>query len=137
MAAIAKSGTPSLCSLEPQQGDSITGLVAGEALAAFDACYIKSDGKAWLATAAAADAKGYVRGYAARAVAAGQPITLFRECRVRYGASLTPGANVFLSSATPGALQDTAGAHAPNAIGYCVDDTRIQLWDTREGAPQA
>lgn len=137
MAAIAKSGTPSLCSVEPQQGDSITGLFAGEALTEFDACYIKSDGLVMLATAAAADAKGYVRGYASRAVAAGQPITLYRECRVRYGAGLTPGANVFLSAATPGALADAAGAHAPNAIGYVVDATRIQLWDTREGAPQA
>jgi hypothetical protein len=134
MADVAKSGTPSLSSLEPQQGDSITGLVAGEAIAAFDACYIKSDGKAWLATAAAADAKIYVRGYAARAAAAGQPVTLYRECRVRYGAGLTPGANVYLSATTAGGLVDAAPANAANALGYCVDDTRIQLWDYREGA---
>ena len=137
MADIAKSGTPSLCSIEPQQGDTITGLVAGEALGAFDACYIKSDGEAWLATAATAAVTGYVRGYAARAVAAGQPVTLYRECRVNDGAGLTPGAHVFLSAATAGALADAASVHAPNHIGYVVDATRIQLWDTREGAAQA
>jgi hypothetical protein len=132
MADIAKSGTPSLCSVEPQQGDSITGLVAGEALGAFDACYIKSDGKAWKATAAAADVKVYVRGYAARAVAAGAPITLYRECRASYGAAMTPGANVYLSAATAGALADAASENAPHALGYVVDATRVQLWETRE-----
>lgn len=133
MPDVAKSGTPSLCSLLPQQGDVITGLIAGEALGAFDACYIKSDGKAWLADASAADAEIFVRGYAAREVAAGQPVTLYRECRVRYGAGLTPGVNLFLSAATPGALADARAAGAPTAIGYVVDATRVQLWDYREG----
>lgn len=136
MAAITKIAAPSLASLEPQQGDTITGLVTGEAVTAFDACYIKSDGKIWLATGAAADAAAFVRGYASRAAAAGQPVTLYRECRVEYGTGLTPGTNVFLSAATPGALADALGAHAPNAVGYVVDATRIQLWDTRQGAVQ-
>jgi outer membrane protein assembly factor BamB len=133
MADVDKTGTPSLSSVEPQQGDSITGLVTAEAVEAFDACYINSAGKIALATAAAADEKIYVRGYAARAAAAGAPVTLFRECRARYGAGLTPGANLYLSSTTPGGLVDAAPANAPSAIGYVVDATRVQLWEYREG----
>jgi hypothetical protein len=133
MADVDKSGTPSLSQLEPQQGDSITGLVTAEAVEEFDACYIDSTGKIALATAAAADAKIYVRGYAARAAAAGQPVTLYRECRVRYGAGLTPGANLYLSSTTPGGLVDAAPANAASSIGYVVDATRVQLWEYREG----
>jgi hypothetical protein len=51
MATITKSGTPSLTSVLPPQNCQIAGLLAGEALAAGDPCYIKIDGKVWLSTA--------------------------------------------------------------------------------------
>jgi hypothetical protein len=132
MADIDKSGTPSLSSLLPQQGDSISGLYAGEALGAFDACYIKaSDGKVYKSTAENADEAATVRGYAAKATDSGEPVTLYRECRVEYGTGGTPGENVFLSAVTAGALADATSANAEEALGYWVDATRLQLWDTR------
>jgi hypothetical protein len=54
MTAIAKSGTPSICTAAPPTNCSLSGLTAGEALGAGDACYIKtSDGKAYKSSGAA------------------------------------------------------------------------------------
>ena len=131
MAAIAKSGTPSPSSLLLPEHEKITGLLAGEAIAAGDACYIKSDGKVWLSTGAAANAAAKVDGYAFQATAVDEAVTLLRNCRWRYGAGLTPGARVFLSAATPGALSDVATTGGTAPIGYVVDATRIQLSESR------
>lgn len=130
MAAVAKSGTPSLSVTLPPPNTQVAGLVAGEALAAFDACYIKaSDGKVYKSTGAAADAAAKVRGYAAQAYASGDTdVTLLWDVRVRYGAGLTPGADLFLSGATAGALADAASTGGTAPIGYVVDATRVELW---------
>lgn len=54
MTAVSKSGTPSLTTAAPPTNCSLSGLVAGEAIAAVDACYIKSsDGKAYKSSGAA------------------------------------------------------------------------------------
>jgi hypothetical protein len=130
MAAIAKSGTPSLCSVLPGQDKTISGLLAGEAIAAGDACYIKSDGKVWLSDGTAATAPAKVDGFAAKAAAVGEAVTLVFDVNFRYGAGLTPGARVYLMT-TPGALSDaaTTGGTAPN--GFVVDATRIRVWQSR------
>lgn len=129
MAQIAKSGTPSLASVTSQV-NSLSGLLAGEAIAAGDACYIKSDGKAWLATGTAANAAAKVYGYAAQAATVGEAVTLMYDVRFRYGAGLTPGAQVFLS-ATAGTLSDVATTGGTAPIGVVVDVTRIHLWQSR------
>jgi hypothetical protein len=131
MADIAKSGTPSLASVLPGQNDRHSGLLAGEDLAAFDACYIKSDGKVWRATGAAANAAAKVRGYAAEACKSGEAVTLFFDIVARYGAGLTPGADYYLSGATAGALADAASTGGTAPIGYAVDATRIALMRSR------
>lgn len=131
MAAVAKSGTPSLASVLPPANCKITGLLAGEAIAAGDACYVKSDGKAWLATGAAANAAAKVRGFAAEACAVGQAVTLLHDVMIRYGAGLTPGADLFLSAATPGALSDVATTGGTAPIGFVVDATRIYVMPSR------
>lgn len=130
MAAIAKSGTPSLSSVTTQV-NSLAGLLAGEAIAAGDLCYIKSDGKAWLATGAAANAAAKVYGVACQAAAVGEAVTLAYDVRFRYGAALTPGVQVFLSAATPGALSDVATTGGTAPIGVVVDATRIHFWQAR------
>jgi hypothetical protein len=79
MSAVSKSGTPSLSSDLVPQNNTTTGLLAGEAIAAGDACYIKSDGKIWLATGAAANAAARVVGVAAQAAAVGEAVTLFND----------------------------------------------------------
>lgn len=129
MAQIAKSGTPSLASVTTQV-NSLSGILAGEAIAAGDACYIKSDGKAWLATGTAANAAAKVYGYACQAASVGEAVTLAYDVRFRYGAALTPGAQVFLS-ATAGTLSDVATTGGTAPIGVVVDATRIHLWQAR------
>jgi hypothetical protein len=131
MAAITKSGTPSLATPVPCSGHRVgSGLLAGEAIAAGDPCYIKSDGKAWLATGAAANAAAKVAGFALVAAAAGEAITLYTDVEIRYGASMTPGAQVFLG-ATAGALADAASTGGTAPIGVVVDATRIRVWSAR------
>ena len=129
MAAVAKSGVPSLATTLPGPEHSISGLTNGSvALAAFDACYIDSAGLVQLSNGTAADAVAKVRWYAAKAYAAGATnVTLYFGVRVRYGAGLTPGANLYLSAATAGALSDTATTGGTAPIGYVVDATRVQL----------
>jgi hypothetical protein len=128
MAQIAKSGTPSLATIEPGREHKIGGRLAGEAIAAGDACYIKaSDGRIYKSTGAAVNAAAKVRGYAATAASIGRAVTLFFGVVFRYGAGLTPGADVFLSAVTPGTLSDIATVGGTVPIGYVIDDTRIFL----------
>lgn len=131
MADIAKSGTPSLCSVLPGQDKTISGLLAGEAIAAGDACYIKSDGKVWLSTGAAANAAAEVHGFAAKAAAVGEAVTLVFDVNIRYGAGMTPGAKFYLSGAVAGAIADAASTGGVGQIGFCVDATRIRVWQSR------
>lgn len=127
-ATISKDGTPSLSTLQPQPGSGkLPTLIAGEALTAGDACYIKSDGLVWLADGSAADAAAKVDGYAPSAVPAGEPVTLLFNVVFRYGTGLTPGARVYLHASTAGALYDTATTGGTAPIGFVVDATRIYL----------
>jgi len=132
MAAVAKSGTPSLATRLPDVSCQVgSGLVAGVAIAAWDACYIHTDGTVLLSSGAAANAAAKVRGFAAHAAAIGEPVTLLHNVDVRYGAGLTPGADLFLSAATAGALSDTATTGGTAPIGHVVDATRIRVWSSR------
>lgn len=131
MVAIAKVGTPSLASLTPGQDKTINGLVAGEAIAAGDACYINAaDGKAWRSTGTAVNAAAKVRGYALGPAGVNEPVTLVYDVVMRYGSGLTPGADVFLDTAAGGLnTAATTGGTAP--IGWVRDATRIWLGMSR------
>jgi hypothetical protein len=130
MANIAKSGTPSLCSVLPGQDKTISGLLAGEAIAAGDACYIKSDGKIWLSDGSAADALAEVHGFACAAAAVGEAVTLAFDVNFRYGAGMTPGAKIYLS-ADAGLIADAPSTGGKEPIGYVVDATRIHVFQSR------
>lgn len=130
MTVVAKSGTPSMASVLPPQSQQIAGLLAGEALAAGDACYIKSDGKVWKSVGTAVNAAAKVDGWAAEACGVGEGVTLFYDVTFRYGAGLTPGARVFLG-ATAGLIDDTATTGGTAPIGFVVDATRIRLLQSR------
>ncbi len=131
MAAITKSGTPSMSSVLPPANCKISGLLAGEAIAAGDPCYIKAaDGKAWLSTGAAVAAAAKVRGFAAQAASVNEAVTLLFDVNIRYGTGLVPGTDVFLG-ATAGALADIASVGGTAAIGFVVDATRIHVWQSR------
>jgi hypothetical protein len=127
MAAVAKSGTPSLSSPVPAENQKVSGLKAGEAIAAGDFVYVKSDGKVWLANGTAATAPARVRGIATIAAPVGEAVTFMWDVNFRYGAGLTPGADYYLSAATPGGLSDVATTGGVNPIAYAVDDTRIRV----------
>lgn len=127
MAAVVKTGRPSLSSVLPPQNCQIAGLRAGEALGAGDMVYIKSDGLIWLSTGAAANAAAKVDGAAAEACQVGEAVTVFRHVNFRYGAGLVPGTRLFLSAATPGGLSDTATTGGTAPIGFVVDATRVHI----------
>jgi hypothetical protein len=131
MATVAKSGTPSLATTVPCPAHTIGGLLAGEAIAAGDLCYIKaSDGKVYKSDGSAADAEAKVDGMALQAAALGEAVSLYFDVTVRYGSGMTPGARLYLS-ATDGLIDDatTTGGTAP--IGFVVDATRIRVWQSR------
>lgn len=130
MATLAKSGTPSLSTLTPDHSCQVgSGLLAGEAIAAGDVCYIKSDGKAWKSNGTAATAPAKAHGIAVRASDVGTPVTLFRNIELHYGSGLTPGAPYFVS-ATAGALDDAATTGGTTACAFAVDATRIRFVGT-------
>lgn len=129
MAAVTLTGVPSIATDTPCQAHHISGLLAGEAIFAGALCYIKSDGHVWLATGAAATAPAKVDGMALQAAAVGDAVSLYTDVNVRYGAGLTPGASLFLS--TGGLIVDAATTGGTAPIGRVVDATRIRIWGAR------
>jgi hypothetical protein len=57
-------------------------------------------------------------------------VTLVFDVNINYGSGLTPGAKVYLS-ATAGAIDDAATTGGTAPIGFCVDATRIHVWQSR------
>ncbi len=127
MAAVAKSGTPSLCTAVPPASCQTFKGKAGEAITAGDACYVKSDGKAWLATGAAANAAAKVVGFAAGPADAGEAVTLYADLSMHYGAAMTPGAVYYLSGTVAGALDTVASTGGTKPIATALDATRIRV----------
>lgn len=114
----------------------ITGLVAGEAIAAGDLCYIKSDGKAWIGTGAAATAPALVVGMAALSASVSEAVTLLcAGWRWQYSTGLTPGARYFLGTA--GLLADAATTGGDAAIAIAVSATDIILVGMQVAAGEA
>lgn len=127
MAAIAKSGTPSLSTAIPPTSNSVSGLYAGEALSAGDACYIKtSDGKVYKSTGAAANAAAVVDGFALSDCPIGEALSLYWGVNLRYGAGLSPGSFAYLDT-TAGGLSDAATTGGTVPIGRVIDATRIYV----------
>lgn len=130
MANVAKSGTPSLATTLPCSAHHIAGLLAGEAIAAGDLCYIKSDGKVWKSDGSAADALAKVHGMALQAAVLNDAVSLYFDVNVRYGAAMTPGTNLYLS-ADAGLIADAASTGGTAPIGVVLDATRIRIWQSR------
>ena len=127
MAALSKSGTPSLSTTLPCNGHKTPGgLIAGEAIAAGDACYIKSDGKAWLALGDAATTS-VIAGFAGVACPVGEGVTLLRDVVFKYAAGMTPGTPYYLSGTVPGGLDSAASAFGTVPIARAFDATRLHV----------
>jgi hypothetical protein len=126
MAAVTKSGTPSLSTPTPGFEHRLpSGFYAGAAIAAGDACYINADGKIYPSTGAAANAAAVVDGFAAQAYATGDPVTLLWGVHFNYGAGLTPGAGYFLSGTTAGGLDTVASTGGTVVVARAIDATRV------------
>jgi hypothetical protein len=123
MALIAKSGTPSLSAVLPPQNDQFQ-LVAGEAIAAGDLCYIASDGTAMRSNGTSANAAAKCVGIAAMAAPSGEAVTVYRNVRFHYGTGLTPGAQLYVG-ATAGRIDNAATTGGTAPIGFVVDATRV------------
>src|SRR5690349_2540066 len=106
MTLITPDTAPSLDASTGQFAAQIADLIAGEDLLAAAPCYIKgSDGKVYQSNGTAANEAAGIDGFTARAVKAGEAVTLFgKGSRFRYAASgLTPGAKLYIG-ATAGRL---------------------------------
>lgn len=131
MAAVAASGTPSMCTTVPCPAHQITGLKAGEAITAGMPCYIKgSDGKVYKSDGTAANAAAKVDGWAAETCAIGEAVTLYWGVNFRYGAAMTPGTRLFLAT-TAGTLVDAATTGGTAPVAFVVDATRIHVDQSR------
>jgi len=126
MAAIAKSGVPTLSHVVPPAVNRYTGLIAGEPIAAGDLCYISAvDGRIYRSSGAAANAAAVVDGMALQAAAIGEACTLNYDVNVRYGAGLTPGIFLYLSGTVPGGYDTVASTGGTVPVGRTLDGTRI------------
>jgi hypothetical protein len=101
---------------------------AGEALDACAPCYIKaSDGLVYMSNGTAANEAAKFDGFTARAVAAGQPVTLYGiGARFGYGSGLTPGANYYIG-ATAGRLDSAATTGGTVAVARAINATDIRV----------
>lgn len=130
MADIAKSGTPSLSSVLPPQNCQLAGLLAGEAIAAGDACYIASTGLVMKSNGTAANAAAKVDGFAAINAPSGEAVTLYFDVNFHYGAGLTPGTRLYLFT-TAGQIGDAATTGGTGVIGFVIDANRVHLTQSR------
>ncbi len=128
MALITRSTDASMDVSTAQFAPQITGLFAGEALDAAAPCYIKSsDGKVYMSNGTAANEAAEVIGFTPRAVAAGQPVTVFgKGTRFNYGTSLTPG-NILYVGATAGRLDAAATTGDAVGVAQVITSTDIRV----------
>jgi hypothetical protein len=106
-------------------------LEAGEAIVGGYACYVKSDGKAWLAGTAVATGTTQVAfdGFAMRDYAAGDAVTLIGVGNIVMldgNAGLTAGKELYLS-ATAGVLSDAKIAGADQPVAKAVSTSAIRV----------
>lgn len=107
---------------------NISKLLAGEAIAKGEAVYIKSDGKVWLAVAAADDAANHAVGLAASGAAADEAITILSEPAIfDYSTGMSPGIPLYVSASVPGGLDTVATLSHPQAFAQVIDANRIRI----------
>ena len=126
MALIAKSGTPSLSSPTPGREHTITGLKAGEAVAAGDVCYVAGDGTVMRSNGTAAGAVAVGFGIAGGDAQNLEAVTIYRGVNFHYGSGLTPGTPLYVG-ATAGRLDNVASVGGTVAVARVIDATRIHF----------
>lgn len=127
MAALAKSGTPSLCSPYPAKEHTFAGWLAGEDIAAGDACTLNAAGRFVRASGAAAGAAARVYGFAAGPAQANEAVTVMHGVHFYYGAAMTPGSDYYLSGAVPGGLDTVASTGGTQPVATAISATRLYV----------
>lgn len=136
MTLVAKSGTPSLATLTPDHSCQVgSGLRAGAAIAAGDACYIASTGLVHPSDGTSANAAAQADGIAAAAASSGEAVTLYHNVEFHYGSGLTPGARYYVA-ATAGRLDTAPTTGGIAIVAMAVDATRIRFWGSNQQGPQ-
>lgn len=136
MALLTRSSSASGDTTHLMKVPQISGdLYAGEALDPVAPCYIKaSDGLVYMSNGTAVNEAARCMGFTPRAVAAGQPVTLYRlGARFGYGSSLTIGA-LYYVAATAGRLDTAPTTGGLVAIAEAISSTDIQVIAMRVGA---
>jgi hypothetical protein len=127
MAALPKSGTPSPCSPTPTREHTFAGWLAGEDIAAGDACQIAATGKIVRSNGAAATDAARIDGYAAGPAQNGEAATLQHDVHFHYGAGMTPGTPYYLSGTVPGGLDTVASIGGTVIVARAISATRLYV----------
>jgi len=128
MALLTRAADASVDASTAMFAPQISGLVAGEAIAACAACYVKAaDGLVYNSNGTAADAAAKVDGFSAQAATAGQGVTLFGPgLRMRYGTGLTIAALYYLGT-TAGRLDTAATTGGTVAVAKAITSTDVVI----------
>jgi hypothetical protein len=104
------------------------GLVAGEALLAGAPCYVKaSDGLVYMSNGTAATEPAACFGFTPKAIAAGNPVSLFGPgAKFEYGSGMTIGTKLYVA-ATAGRLDTAATTGGTVAVARAYSATHIQV----------
>jgi hypothetical protein len=125
MAEITRVGTPAVLSALTLAANRITGSLAGEDIAAGDACTIDGAGKVRRSVGFAFGEAADVRGFAEAQAGSGQPVTLVFDVTMRYGEGLSRGGSLYVSATIPGGLADSPSPGGTRPVAFVVDATRI------------
>jgi hypothetical protein len=133
MADITKLSSANIDGLSAQHCVTVRELFAGEALKIADACFVASDGKAYMcnytshkmADATVSGVSDFV-GFTNKVVHSGEPVTLFGQGAVfGYAAAMTPGQMLYIST-NNGLLADAkSGIDEPVAKAISVSDILV------------
>ena len=129
MALVVKAGYGSITTPAPPFNSRLSELTCGEDLDEMSPCAINpADGLVYMASAAAANWRRLVLGWAWRDGNQGEPITLVWGIRIgNYATTLTPGTMYFLSATANGQLDTVTSANAPRPIAYSPDGQRLEI----------
>jgi hypothetical protein len=129
MAAVTRSANVSVDTVSASKAATISGKIAGEAIARGDALYIKAaDGKLWKSTGAAANEAARFVGLAFAPASAGEAVTAYGPYSIwEYADSgLSPGALLYVG-ATAGGLDTAPTTGGLTPVAHVVDAQRIRV----------
>lgn len=98
--------------------------VAAEAIGLGESCFISSDGLVYVVDNVKSDV---CHGWALKAYAAGDEVTLVTACRMKPNATQTKGARVYTGAVAGGSCPSTTLAAAGIVVGYAMSADIVYL----------